>query len=134
MRDIRHLVRGCRLPDVAEHFAPDALPPGILTGHHSLRGREDRDAEATEDARDLLLADVDAEAGFAHAFQTGEDWLLFPRVVQVHAQVLPVPLFVHLEVLDVALGLQDFRDRPLELGCRHVHKVVTCGNGIANAC
>src|ERR1700689_5811419 len=43
------------LPDVGEDFPPHALLVCLLVGHQAARGRDDRDAEATEHPRPVVL-------------------------------------------------------------------------------
>src|SRR5689334_13339154 len=45
-------IRDIALPHVTDDFAANAASPCVLTGHDSLRRRQDRDPEAAVDARD----------------------------------------------------------------------------------
>src|SRR5215472_6143910 len=47
------------LPDVGEDFPAHAFLLRLLVGHQTGRRRDDRDAEATEHARQVVLARVD---------------------------------------------------------------------------
>src|SRR6201989_886315 len=59
IRDIRSL----RSPDVAQDFAADLAPARLTVGHQPLRGGQDGDAEAAEDARHAPGVAVDPQAG-----------------------------------------------------------------------
>src|SRR5512140_1630294 len=65
LRPTRDIVSS--LPDVAEDLAAHAGLGGLTAGHDPARGRQDVDAEPAIDARDLVLAAVDAAAWLAHA-------------------------------------------------------------------
>ena len=49
-------------PDLAEQLAADLLPARFFVAHHAARRGEDGDAHAREDARDVVVTDVDAAA------------------------------------------------------------------------
>src|SRR5215212_10775824 len=48
------------LPDLAEDFAADALARGLGAREHASGGRDDGEAESTENGGDLFLAAIDA--------------------------------------------------------------------------
>jgi len=50
-------------PDLAEELAADLLLARLTVGHDAAGGRKDRDAHAASDARDAVVADVDALTG-----------------------------------------------------------------------
>src|SRR5437588_8592264 len=60
-------------PDEADDLAADALLLGAAAGHHAARGGQDRDAHAAEDARQAVLARVDATARLGDALEPGDD-------------------------------------------------------------
>ena len=62
-----------RLPDEREDFAAELRLAGLLAGHDPLARADDDDAEAAEDARDVGLARVDAQAGLADPLEAGDD-------------------------------------------------------------
>src|SRR5687768_15819501 len=55
-------IRLMRLPDEGDHFAADAALRGLAAGDQPGRGGQDRGAETAEDARQAVLARVDAAA------------------------------------------------------------------------
>src|SRR6185312_1255929 len=65
----------------AQDFAAHARGARRAVGHHAARRRDDRDAEAVHDARNVVLALVDAKTGLAHALD-----LLDHRTAGVVAQ------------------------------------------------
>src|SRR6476469_3406798 len=65
------------LGDEAEDFATDARGAGLAVGHQTLRGGDDRHAEAGEDARQLVLALVLAQAGTRNALEALDHRLAF---------------------------------------------------------
>ena len=62
-----------RLPDVREDFAAQLRLTRLLAGHDPLARADDDDAEAAEDARDVGLARVDAQARLADPLEAGDD-------------------------------------------------------------
>src|SRR5687768_3894027 len=58
-----------RSRDDAENFTADAVGARLAVGHHAARGREDGDAEAVHDARDVVAAAVHAQARLRHALE-----------------------------------------------------------------
>src|SRR5690606_19830919 len=64
-RDILHSLRY-----VANHFATDTGCACFTVGHHALRRRHDRHAQAVHHAGDLILALVDTQARTGHALKT----------------------------------------------------------------
>src|SRR5581483_7141646 len=82
------------------------------------------DPHAAEDARDLVLGDVDPAAGPGHAHDAGDDALVAGPVLEVHAQHALLVVLDDAEVLDEALVLEDLGHAHLELGGRNVHLLV----------
>ena len=79
------------LPHVTDDFAADAAPPCVLTRHHALRCRKNRDTEPAVHARDLPLLYVHPQPRLAHALQARQHRLFLPGVVQVDAQSFRAP-------------------------------------------
>src|SRR6478736_3330349 len=75
-------------PDVGEDFAAHALLVGLAVGQQSLRRRDDRDAEATEDLGQVGALGVDTQAGLADAAHAGDRALPVAAVLQRHGQGL----------------------------------------------
>src|SRR5262245_25377397 len=64
IRPIRDIV--CLLPDVSEDFPAYAVFLGLPVSHQAGRRGNDRDAEATEHPRQVVLARVDPQARLGH--------------------------------------------------------------------
>src|SRR5450759_3640522 len=112
-----------QLPHVTEHFAADAGLHRFAAGHDPAGGRQDAGAEAREDVRDIVAAEVDAAARTADALDADDDALPARPVLQLHAEraLRLVVLRLHdLEALDLAFALQDFRDLDLQARERHI--------------
>src|SRR5205807_719543 len=76
------------LPDPAEDLAADAALARLAVGHETLRRREHGDAEPAEHAGHFVGLAVDAQAGFRHALDAGDDSLAFGRVLQLDVEDL----------------------------------------------
>jgi hypothetical protein len=74
------------LPENADEFAADALLAGITVGQQAVAGRNDRQAQATLDARQVLVADIGAAAGTADALDVLDDLLALGAVLQGQTQ------------------------------------------------
>src|SRR5579875_2824482 len=91
-------------PDEAEDLAADTALARLTVGEQPLAGGQDGDAEAAEDARQLVGGGIDAQAGLGHPADAGDG----PGTVGgvLHAQLEhpagPVAVGVHVEALDVA--------------------------------
>src|SRR3954451_570145 len=107
---------GISLPDLAEDFAADAALDGFLSGQHAFGGRDDGQAEAAEDARDLLLVAVDAAARARDALDAVDDRLAARRVFEVDPErTLGLVLLLKVVVADEALILEDAGDLHFQL-------------------
>src|SRR5262249_34575967 len=104
----------------AEHFAADAGLAGAAVGHHALGRGHDRDAETVHDARDVVAALVDAQAGARDALDL-LDHGLAGVVLEADLDEGLALLVAECEVLDVALVLEDLRDGALHLRGRDEH-------------
>src|SRR5512134_2988434 len=116
----------------AEHFAADAVGPRLAVRHDAPRGRQDRHAQAVHDARDVVPALVDAQAGLGHALDA-LNHRFAGVVLQADAQLLVRAVVADREVLDVALVLQHLGDGNLEPGTGHRRLRVPHHLGIADA-
>src|SRR4249919_2985908 len=76
-----------RLPDEREDFAAQLRLTRLLAGHDPLARADDDDAQAAEDARDVRLARVHAQAGLADPLEPGDDRDLAVDVLESDAQV-----------------------------------------------
>src|SRR5690606_23668007 len=115
----RHSCAPQSLPDGAEHLAANTTPAGFIPGKNAFRGADDRDTEAALDARDLVLAGVHAQARLADALQLADRVTLVRTVAQLDDQLVLRALLDDAVVLDVALFLQDLRDRYQDLRRGH---------------
>src|SRR5579859_369040 len=118
-RPIRDIASPPSLPDVGEHFAADALAGRLTVGEQAVRGRDDGDAEAAEDARQAGGLRVHAKTRLADPLDPGDGALAVRAELQLDGELL-----AHLRVLhgpggDVALLLEDLADVRLDLARRH---------------
>src|SRR4029450_11243134 len=78
--DSRNLVG---LPDVREDFAAQLRLARLLAGHDPLAGADDDDAQAAQDARNVGLARIDAQARLADPLEPGDDRHLAVDVLEL---------------------------------------------------
>src|SRR5690606_31511514 len=123
-RPIRDMLKSLPLPDVGEDFAAHAALLGLLVRHQATGRRNDRDAEAAQDAGQVLLLRVDPEARLGDPADAGDGALPGGAVLQLHHEVLAHRGVLGAPALDVALLLEDLGDVRLDLGIRHRHGVV----------
>src|SRR5215467_2940959 len=98
------------LPDVGEDFPAYALLLGLLIGHQARRRRDDRDAEAAEHSRQVVLARVHPQTRLRHPLEARDGPLSRGAELQRDHQI-PANLGVlHLPAGDVALLPEDVRD------------------------
>src|SRR5919201_5803881 len=115
-----------------QHLAADVLAAGALARHQAARGRDDVDAVAAQDARDLGRAHVDAPSGRGDAREV-RDRAGAARVVAQEDADRPLrPLALRDVVVDVALLLEDAGDLQLQLRRRDVHARVLRGDRVAH--
>src|SRR5258706_1026489 len=121
------------LVDLAEDFAAHAFAAGLTAGHDALRGGEDVDPQAAEDARDLVASDIDAATRARDARQLRHGRFVVRAVLQIHADDLAAFLFRGLEVRDVALLLEDAGDLELQFRGRYVYLLLLCLDRVTHA-
>src|SRR5690606_35183352 len=109
---------GLRSVDGAEQLAAHAGLAGLAVDHHALAGGQDRYAETTQHAGDLVAADVPAQAGPRHAPQLTDHGAPV-LVTQKHRDLALFAVLVDDVILDVALALEDVDDRQLQLAGRN---------------
>src|SRR5882757_2714120 len=114
------------LPDVGEDFPAHAPHARLPVGHQPRRRRDDRHAETTEHPRQVGRLRVHPQAGLGNPAQARDAPLTIAAVLQVDHQRTADFGLLGLERGDVALALEDLRDRDLELGVRHHDLVVVC--------
>src|SRR5688500_17178375 len=125
-------------PDVGEDFAAHALLVRLAVGQQSLRRRDDRDAEATEDLGQVGALGVDAQAGLADAAHARDGALPVAAVLERHGQRLAdgglaLGAAVVGDVVGggVTLLLEGLREAGLHLAVGHRHHVVVRLVGVA---
>src|SRR5664279_2429170 len=91
------------LPDVCQDFTTELGLVGLSSGHDSLTGADDNEAESTEHPGDLGLARIHAQSGLANALESGDDRSLAINVFERYAQYL----------VDAIAFLPDFGDEAL---------------------
>src|SRR5205823_8882209 len=116
MRDMASSFSG----DDADHFAADAARARLAVGHEAARGRDDGDAQSVHHARDLVLSLVNAQPRLGYSLDFLDDRTTCV-ILQRDLQLWPAFLADDGEALDIALVLQHFGDRHLDLGRRHLH-------------
>src|SRR6478672_9597529 len=128
MRDMAY-----RLPDEREDFAAELRLTRLLAGHDPLARADDDDAQAAEDARDVRLARIHAQAGLADALQSGDDRDLPVDVFEGDAQVGGRAVLLLADVGDEALVLEDAGDLALGPRRRDDHFRVSCPGRVPDA-
>src|SRR6516225_2463465 len=76
------------LPDVGEDFPAHALLVRLLVGHQTRRRRDDRHAEASQHARQVVLARIHPQTGLGHALDARDRALPGRSELQRDHQVL----------------------------------------------
>src|SRR5215218_5951329 len=113
-------------PDEADDFSADSLLGRGSARDQAVGGGQDRDAHPAEDARQSVLARVDAAPGLGDALQVGDHALAVAPELQLdHERVIGrVLLALDLVVADVALLLEEARDLALGARARHLGALV----------
>src|SRR5687768_9730837 len=111
-------------PDKTHDFAADAELLRRAARDQTVGGGHDRRAHPAEDAREAVLAGVDAAAGLGDAAQVSDDALAAPPVLELDHEGIEGLAALEAVVLDVALVLQDARDLDLRPGRRHRRRLV----------
>src|SRR4051794_12713826 len=111
-------------PDVRDDLAADAPLPGLVAGHDAARGRHDRGAHASEDARNRVLGDVAAAAGAGDPVHAADHWIAILGVAKADPDDLSDPPRLDREVGDVALLLEDAAHLPLQARGGDLHLLV----------
>src|SRR5438046_6532106 len=111
-------------PDEADHLAADALLLRGTARDQTVRGGQDRDAHAAEDARQPVLACVDAAARLRHPLQVRDHALAAAAVLEVDDERLVGAAVLDVVVANVALLLEQAGDLLLDPRVRHLHVVV----------
>src|SRR6185312_12008630 len=108
------------LPDVAEQFSAKILLPRRIARHHAFRRRNHRHTQAAAHARNVLRADVMAQAGAADALDAFNHALL-ALILELEFDRLE-RLARHRDFRNITFGLQDVCDALLHFGVRNFHR------------
>src|SRR5690606_7130602 len=112
------------LPDVGEDFAAHAVAHGLTVGLEAGRRRDDRDAEATENLRQVVGFRVHTQTRLRHAAEAGDAALTVRTELELHDEVLVLLAGLGAVVRDVTLTLEDLGDVLLDLRVPERHLVV----------
>src|SRR6185295_19581971 len=121
------------LVNVTEKLAAKSLLASFLTGHDSVRSRDDVDAKSTEHFRDLSARHIHAAAWPADALNVRYDPFTFRTVLQKYSQVAAASFFGCLEMRNVTFLFQDPRNLAFEPRSRHVDFRVLGLNGVPDS-
>src|SRR5829696_4110920 len=121
-----------RSPDVGDYLAADALLLGLVAGHHADRGADDRGSGPAVDAGDVLVIDVAATAGAGDPLQAGDHGTPVLRVLETDLDRLADVGRLLVEVVDVALLLEDARHLELQPRGGDLHLVVAGAQRVAD--
>src|SRR5436190_12018586 len=100
-------------PDETDHFAADALLLGGAARHDAAGRGQDRDAHAAEDARQAVLARVDAATRLGDALEAGDHALAIAPVLQLDDELVEALALLRVVVANVALFLEQAGDLDL---------------------
>src|SRR5262249_28874666 len=126
---------GCfPLPDVGEDFPAYSTLGGLPVGQQTGRGRDDGDAQATEDLGQCGRLGVDPQTRLGYATHTGDAALPVRAVLQVDGELVERAAAA-LDVADVPAGdvallLEDLGDVHLQPRVRQHHLVVVRRVGV----
>src|SRR5262245_51164705 len=120
------------LPHVRQDLAADPVAGRVAVRHHTVRGRDDRDAQPAEHAGQAVMARVHPPAGLADALDAGDRALALRVVLERDAEHALDPLALPLEPADVALVGEDPKDRLVHPRRGHDQVVLVRQVGVAN--
>jgi len=103
-----------------------------LVGHDALRSGYDGNAQAAQNAGQLVGAHINPQTGLGHAAQTGDNLLLAGIVLQSDADHALGAVLDDLEGLDIALVQQNLSDALLHVGGRNVNGLMLGVVGVAD--
>src|SRR5688572_19696610 len=117
----------------AQDFTADALLARLRIGHDALRGGDDGDAEAAQDLGQLRLAAVLAQARTGEALKALDHRLAFVVLQRDFEFGLAGADRGHARVQDVTLVLEHLGDGHLDVGRRHLHRLLANSGRILDA-
>src|SRR4030095_16875316 len=100
-------------------LAADAALGGGAVRDETVGGGQDRGAHSAELARQTVLSRVDTATGLGDTLEVGNDALAAAPVLQLDHEVVERLAALDMEVLDVALLLEQASNLDLQLGRRH---------------
>src|SRR5215210_2552954 len=120
-------------PNKADDLAADALLLGGLARDDTPRGRHDCSAHPAEDARQAILASVDAAAGLRHALEVRDDALAARPVLELDDERVVALTGADRVAGDIALLLEEAGDLNLRPRGWHLGLLVQRLVGVTNA-
>jgi hypothetical protein len=90
----------------------------MLSGHDTLRGRNNSDTDTPIDTRDFFALNIYPQPGFTYSFQFRKDWLIFVAILKVN---LDCPVWFtskYLIVVNEPLFFKDSGNGKLHPRCR----------------
>src|SRR5688572_16047641 len=111
-------------PHQRHDFAANLVRASLLVGHHSLGSRNDGDAQAAPNARQIFRRLVNPTTRPRDTFDVADHRLVFV-ITQVQAQHSVCTIIQDLVVLNEVVLLQNARDFCLELRHRHVYTLMS---------
>ena len=114
-------------------FAAETELASLLVAHDTLRRRNNRDTESTEDARKIFPLLVLTEPGSGDAFNARNNFFAFGTVLKLDSQNALLVVLRESVIFDVAFPLKNVRDSDFNLRAGNFYLLVVDGIGIANA-
>jgi hypothetical protein len=130
---IRDMASNLSVPNVAENFAAHPEAAAALPGENALRRRKDRQPQAVQHLRDLVLAAVHPPPGPRNALQPVDRALAAGAVLERDADGLLDVGVDDLEAVHEPLVGQDAHDGHLHPRRGNVHGLVLGHLGVADA-
>src|SRR3954470_20498273 len=121
------------LPNLAQHFATDALLARLASGHNSTRRGQNVDSQPAQHTWDLGTADIHPASRPRHAFHVRNRGIIIVVVLQINANHLVAFVLGWLEVRDVALFFQNAGNLQLQLGSGDIYFLVPRADRITNS-
>src|SRR3954452_1207509 len=119
-------------PDVGDDLAADALGTGFVAGHDASGGADDRGSGAALNPRHVFVVDIAAPSRTRDALDPDDHGAAVLGVLEVDLDRLADGGGLAVEVLDVALLLEDARHLHLQAREGNLHLVVARADGVAN--
>src|SRR6476620_9581488 len=111
-------------PNLAKKLAANLLATRVLVRHDAVARAQDRNPEARANARNAVVADVNAAAGRGDAADAVDGGGLLAAVAEDDGQRARTFAFADANVVHEAFELEHAPHLLLELGVRHLDAVV----------